>query len=159
MGNRAVVVFADDQGPKPVGVYLHWNGGPESVYAFLDFMKERKLFHDSSYATARLAQVAANFFGGNCSVGIVGVNPNEIGACSPGDNGIYVVKLDEGYEAAGYTVERWSGYPEARKWPEVKVKKEAEEARKHAYRQPHPEDGHTIMTRLAELSPRAGGDT
>ena len=35
MGNRAVLEFKDG-----TGIYLHWNGGPESVLAFLDAAKE-----------------------------------------------------------------------------------------------------------------------
>lgn len=33
MGNRAVISF--DENDNATGVYLHWNGGPESVLAFL----------------------------------------------------------------------------------------------------------------------------
>lgn len=36
MGNRAYVVFEDRQGNRSPAVYLHWNGGPESIYAMLD---------------------------------------------------------------------------------------------------------------------------
>ncbi len=33
MGNRAVITTED----KQMGVYLHWNGGRDSVEAFLDY--------------------------------------------------------------------------------------------------------------------------
>ena len=84
MGNRA---FITDETRK-VGVYLHWNGGRDSVEAFLEYCKRkdcRGFGQDTSYGMARLVQVVANFFGGTSSVGI-----------SPypcyDDNGIYIVR-------------------------------------------------------------------
>ena len=42
MGNRAVVIFDDDPNVgSSLGVYLHWNGGPESVLAFMQATQER----------------------------------------------------------------------------------------------------------------------
>ena len=35
MGNRAVVTNKN----QDIGIYLHWNGGPESVCAFLTYAK------------------------------------------------------------------------------------------------------------------------
>jgi len=40
MGNRAVITASELQ-TVGVGIYLHWNGGPESVLAFLDVARER----------------------------------------------------------------------------------------------------------------------
>ena len=84
MGNRA---FITDETRK-VGVYLHWNGGRDSVEAFLEYCKRkdcRGFGQDTSYGMARLVQVVTNFFGGTSSVGI-----------SPypcyDDNGIYIVR-------------------------------------------------------------------
>lgn len=71
------------------GVYLHWNGGYDSVRAFLRYCElkgYRELDKDSGYGLARLTQVIGNFFGGSCSLGIY--NRNEISV----DNGIYIVK-------------------------------------------------------------------
>jgi len=34
MGNRAVVCF-DEYNDDAIGIYLHWNGGRDSVEAFL----------------------------------------------------------------------------------------------------------------------------
>ena len=91
MGNRAIVL------PKysNIGVYLHWNGGPESVGAFLEYCKLRgfRSFGGSSmdgYGLARFVQVVGNFFGGGLSLGIEHCEPTEEDAEGL-DNGIYVV--------------------------------------------------------------------
>lgn len=89
MGNRAIV--------KPVGndigVYLHWNGGIDSVTAFLKYceLKDFRGF-DDPYGIARFCQVVGNFFGGGLSLGIeTDVKETEEYA-EWIDNGIYVVK-------------------------------------------------------------------
>lgn len=68
MGNRANVHFVDND----IHVYLHWNGGIESVAAFLqqtaNIMGNRT--GDAQYFTARFIQVVGNFFGGNTSLGV-----------------------------------------------------------------------------------------
>jgi len=64
MGNRAVIQFEDG-----TGIYLHWNGGVESVLAFLDTAKHFKLRQDD-YGQARLIQIIGNFFGGSLSLGV-----------------------------------------------------------------------------------------
>lgn len=94
MGNRAIVKqFGTD-----IGVYLHWNGGRDSVEAFLKYCEMRGFRgFDDSYGMARFCQVVGNFFGGGLSLGIernVYMNANS----SPGDNGIYEVK---GWEIVG----------------------------------------------------------
>lgn len=94
MGNRAIVKAFG----KNIGVYLHWNGGRDSVEAFLEYCKLRGFrdFEDS-YGMARFCQIAGNFFGGTLSLGIeTNVYMDE--RCSPGDNGIYEVK---GWEIVG----------------------------------------------------------
>lgn len=89
MGNRAIV---KPEG-KDIGVYLHWNGGIDSVTAFLKYceLKGYRDF-DDSYGMARFCQVVGNFFGGGLSVGIdTGVRETKEYA-EWIDNGIYVVK-------------------------------------------------------------------
>lgn len=89
MGNRAIV---KPEG-KDIGVYLHWNGGIDSVAAFLKYceLKEHRGF-DDSYGMARFCQVVGNFFGGNLSIGIeTNVKEDEVEDYWL-DNGIYVVK-------------------------------------------------------------------
>lgn len=97
MGNRAFITDRD----RTIGIYLHWNGGRDSVEAFLEYCKLkgcRGFGVDTSYAVARLAQVVGNFFGGTLSVGI------ETQPCYD-DNGVYIVqgweivdRLDWDYE-------------------------------------------------------------
>lgn len=68
MGNRAVISTAD----KQIGVYLHWNGGRDSVEAFLTYCKLKgyRPPEQDSYGWARLCQVIGNFFGGTNSLGL-----------------------------------------------------------------------------------------
>lgn len=65
MGNRAVVQFKDG-----TGIYLHWNGGPESVLAFLDAAKQLGVRTGDDYGPARLVQIIGNWFGGTTSLGV-----------------------------------------------------------------------------------------
>ena len=86
MGNRAIITSEN----KNMGVYLHWNGGRDSVEAFLEYCRLkgfRSPEEDENYAFARLTQIVSNFFGGSLSVGIVGKCNDKI--CS--DNGNYIV--------------------------------------------------------------------
>lgn len=89
MGNRAIV---KPEG-QDIGVYLHWNGGIDSVTAFLKYCELRGFRgFDDSYGMARFTQVVTNFFGGGLSVGIeTGVKETKEYA-EWIDNGIYVVK-------------------------------------------------------------------
>jgi len=88
MGNRAVICF-DEYKPDNVGIYLHWNGGRDSVEAFLEAAKRLKVpLGDPAYALARLVQVIGNFFGGTTSVGVETLANLD---CENGDNGVYVV--------------------------------------------------------------------
>ncbi len=92
MGNRAIIKAI---GNDNKGVYLHWNGGRDSVEAFLKYCQLRgfRSFEDD-YGIARFCQVVGNFFGGDgFSIGITD-NPLSYGA----DNGIYIV---EGWEIVG----------------------------------------------------------
>ena len=64
MGNRAVITTRKDL--KDIGIYLHWNGGRDSVEGFLprlSFPSSRSsfCFYNSSYSAAcffRLLQLA-----------------------------------------------------------------------------------------------------
>lgn len=100
MGNRAVITASTSK-TKGVGIYVHWNGGPESVLAFLDVARERGYrdpADDESYAMARLCQVICEFFGGDSSVGIGQLDELD---CDNYDNGVYVI-------GKGWTVvDRW----------------------------------------------------
>lgn len=89
MGNRAVIALG--AGQDAIGVYLHWNGGPESVLAFLDAAKElgvRPPGDDAPYFFARFAQLIGNYFGGTASIGVDRLRNLD---CDNGDNGLYVL--------------------------------------------------------------------
>lgn len=68
MGSRAVITTPK----REIGLYLHWNGGRDTVEPLLRYceLKGYRAPSADSYGWARLAQVAGNFFGGTCSVGI-----------------------------------------------------------------------------------------
>lgn len=87
MGNRAVISTED----KRIGVYLHWNGGRDSVEAFLAYCKIKgyRPPEEDNYGWARLCQVISNFFGGVLSVGI---DEFEKLDCKNWDNGTYIIK-------------------------------------------------------------------
>lgn len=87
MGNRAVICTE----ARDLGVYLHWNGGRNSVEAFLLYCKLKgyRCPEDDSYGWARLCQVIGNFFGGEYSVGIDRYDRLDT---DNGDNGVYIIK-------------------------------------------------------------------
>lgn len=90
MGNRAVITMAPF-GLDNIGIYVHWNGGPESIAAFLGAAKRldmRSPAMDKEYAMARLTQVIANYFGGSTSIGIGKVRDLDY---DNGDNGTYLI--------------------------------------------------------------------
>jgi len=64
MGNRATVIFTDKENNFSPAVYLHWNGGAESVYGFLEEMNRRNIrgSNDLMYECARFIQICGEFF-------------------------------------------------------------------------------------------------
>ena len=90
MGNRAVITIKDDYLNKEdwPSIYLHWNGGLDTVQPMLDVAKEYGVRCDSQYGTARLAQLFANYFGGTLSVG---VGPYKDQDLDNYDNGVYII--------------------------------------------------------------------
>ena len=97
MGNRAVITTKENMGNNGIGVYLHWNGGRDSVRAFLKYceLKGYRAPSEDNYGWARLCQVIGNFFGGRDSLGIDVVNNLD---CNNWDNGVYLI---EGWEIVG----------------------------------------------------------
>lgn len=91
MGNRAVITTKENFEKNGVGVYLHWNGGYDSVSAFLKYceLKGYRAPDTDCYGFARLCQVIGNFFGGSTSIGIDTVDKL---ACDNYDNGVYIIK-------------------------------------------------------------------
>ena len=100
MGNRAVITASKSKNvknSKNIGVYLHWNGGRDSVEAFLTYceFKEYRSPSDDNYGWARLCQVLGNFFGGTESLGVDNCCNLD---CDNGDNGVYII---EGWRIVG----------------------------------------------------------
>jgi hypothetical protein len=113
MGNRAYVIFIRNS-DKPEylngiaswspAVYLHWNGGAESVYAFLAELHRRRIRPDQSYESARFIQIAGDFFDCGSELTTLSLGVENLPDCSsetllkfnPGDNGIYLVERGTG---------------------------------------------------------------
>lgn len=86
MGNRAVLAL--DNKEDSVGIYLHWNGGIESVLAFIDASKNigaRDPSSDGDYFLGSLINVI-QCFGLN-----TGINTIKNLDCDNGDNGLYII--------------------------------------------------------------------
>ena len=105
MGNRAVITTRD----KKLGVYLHWNGGRDSVEGFLQYCKLKgyRCPENDCYGWARLCQVIGNFFGGDCSVGIDLYNRLDL---NNGDNGVYIIENWEIVDREFFTGEEQNSY-------------------------------------------------
>lgn len=100
MGNRAVITASkatDVATSTDIGVYLHWNGGRDSVEAFLIYCKLHGFRSPSSdnYGWAYLVGVITNFFGDGLSVGVDRCCDLD---CDNYDNGVYII---EGWEIVG----------------------------------------------------------
>lgn len=97
MGNRALITTRFNYENDGINIYLHWNGGRDSVEAFLKYceLKGYRPPDEDCYGWARLCQVIGNFFGGGLSLGID--NFNKV-AGEWQDNGTYII---EGWEIVG----------------------------------------------------------
>lgn len=94
MGNRAFIGFENN----PINIYVHWNGGIESVKAFCDAAKERGFADptcDANYAIARLVGLIHEFFGvtDSSSLGVCTFSSaeEEKDAITYADNGKYII--------------------------------------------------------------------
>lgn len=89
MGNRAVITT--NKNLEEIGIYLHWNGGRDSIEAFLAYCKLKgyRSPERDSYGWTCLAGVIFNTFVTGMSSGI-GVAKNL--DCENWDNGVYIVK-------------------------------------------------------------------
>lgn len=114
MDNRAVITTPE----KDLALYLHWNGGRDTVEPLLKYCELQGFRPPSSdsYGWARLAQVVGNFFGGSLSVGIDRFS--KLG--DQGDNGVYVIdgwkiveRIENSYDE-DYNVTGWQAFPESR---------------------------------------------
>lgn len=89
MGNRAVICHS--KAKNSTAIYVHWNGGLESVLAFLEVCRRRGYrcpTDDSSYGMARLCGLICEFFGGALSVGIGPLSTLDVDNY---DNGAYLI--------------------------------------------------------------------
>ena len=91
MGNRAIIQTKESYENEGIGVYLHWNGGYDSVSAFLKYceLKGYRAPDYDCYGWARLCQVVGNFFGGGLSLGIDNFSKD---AGEWQDNGTYIIE-------------------------------------------------------------------
>lgn len=87
MENRTIITTRE----RKIGLYLHWNGGRDTVEPLLRYceLKGYRLPSSDSYGWARICQVVGDFFGGTLSIGI-GLYTDDA-SMDPGDNGIYVI--------------------------------------------------------------------
>lgn len=65
MGNRAVIQIERN----PLEIYLHWNGGRDSIEPILKYAKQVKI-RSGDYGVARLCQIIGNTLGGTLSLGV-----------------------------------------------------------------------------------------
>lgn len=100
MGNRAVVTVKG-AGNKTTGIYVHWNGGVNSIEAFCTYcdMKGFRSPDTDNYGFAYLATVIGNYFGDGLSLG---VDRLECLDTDNGDNGVYYLK---GWKIVGRSYE------------------------------------------------------
>ena len=93
MGNRAVITIKEKNTPKEDwrSIYLHWNGGRDSVEPLLHVAKlyDLRCQSDPSYAIARLSQLIGNTLGGTLSLGVGTYKQLDT---DNADNGVYVVE-------------------------------------------------------------------
>tara|TARA_X000001388_G_scaffold50422_1_gene36420 strand:- start:387 stop:758 length:372 start_codon:yes stop_codon:yes gene_type:complete len=117
MGNRAVI---HDESWGNVGIYLHWNGGRNSVEQFLKYAKEVGI-RSGDYGCARLVQIIGNYLGGTMAIGVGELDRLD----TESDNGTYIIKNWEIVERkhSGYDVEQ-TGYEEVIYRDTVEVNRE-----------------------------------
>jgi hypothetical protein len=146
VGNRGNVIFVapgyDGGQTISPNIYLHWNGGPESIYAFLAELDKRGVRADAQYDAARFVQIVGEFLDsggqGGLSLGIV-QGPSEISPEALGrvqtdasDNGFYVVDRSATVQSGQPPIVRRFTYdwPVATlsEWPQAKVSAEREQA-------------------------------
>lgn len=147
MGNRANVIFTDGKEFSPA-IYLHWNGGPESIYAFLNEMDRRKIrTGDTMYESARFCHIVGDFFDQERITGLsLGLangpksdKPKDIAKIftDPGDNGFYLVRRESNGNGKVKTTMRRFMYDynnkTVKEMSEIEVAAERKEAMKSEY--------------------------
>ena len=108
MGNRAVITLDKKPTANSVGIYLHWNGGEESVLAFAEAARHFKVRGDD-YGAARLVNIIGNFIGGTLSLGVSTLGKMD---CDNGDNGLFYVNWIEPTEPGLEPVVKMINWPD-----------------------------------------------
>lgn len=105
MGNRAVITTSTtgEVQDNNIGIYLHWQGGYDSVSAFLTYckLKEHRSPESDCYGWARLCQVIGNYLGGTTSIGIDVCGELD---CDNGNQGVFFIK---NWEVVGRQYQRY----------------------------------------------------
>lgn len=130
MGNRAHVIFKNGTHISPA-VYLHWNGGPNTVYAALREMDRRGVRKDANYQCARFIGIMHELFMPHqLSLGVINgpkaITPELLDEYDHGNNGVYVIETPEAKDFTDtktlkLKVRRFSNKKE---WTAAQVKKE-----------------------------------
>lgn len=162
MGNRSYVVIKQTRGKETFyspALYLHWNGGPESVYGFLDYARAHDVRTETAYGMARLCQIACNFFGGTLSVGLENVcGAKSLENFQPGDNGLFVVEWKDGKRTVERMVSHWVSEPESEfgghSEPRWFTPEEVAEEERAAYRHEYHTGEKPIKRDIAEKNDR-----
>ena len=95
MGDRAVIIMAENGVRHDVAVYLHWNG--ENAIELIEAALPRMRHGDASYSTARFIGCCHNEIDGNLSLGCFAVSPEEnLVDINPGDAGVIVYDCSTG---------------------------------------------------------------
>lgn len=135
MGNRAVIIFTNPDATEfSPAVYLHWNGGPESIYQFLDELDRRKVRADQNYECARFVQIVGEFMDNekrsSLSLGVMNGphHMRNVRGMSLGDHGVYLVARVEGGKTIMRRFQR-----DADEMSAERVAEEEIDARKHKY--------------------------
>lgn len=103
MGNRAVITTSPFN-ENNIGIYVHWNGGRESIEGFLKAAREldyRAPGCDPNYAMAGLAGLIWSFLGTNGLSVCVGQCKDL--DCDNGNNGTWL--LGDDWSVAGHTAD------------------------------------------------------
>ena len=87
MGNRAVIELEQ----SGLGIYMHWNGGRDSIEPLLHVAKEYKIQSKGKYfLLSSLCKMIANSFTSS-TYSPVEANPIDTLDCDNFDNGVYVI--------------------------------------------------------------------
>lgn len=91
MGNRAVITTKENFEQNGVGLYLHWNGGRDSVEAFLKYceLKQYPSPEKCLQSWVNLWLIIQNYFGDSQNMAF---NQVENLDCDNWDNGTYIIE-------------------------------------------------------------------